>query len=518
MTKRAGLLGLILAAMAGSAMAADDPLRVGPKATFRTITEALAAAAPGQRVEIESGTYREALDIARPVTLVAVDTGGGQPLIDGRKAVAPVTIRAEGVTIDGMAITAQPPKRPLSYLTPFMEEACVVITAARATIRNSDLSGCAKGIHLRNAASAVIADNIITGNAVGGIFLLNSRDTTITGNTVIDNGPYEGIAVHSFAFAASDLAPLRATGLVGDWWSVTPETRAVADIISQDITIARNTVSGHGGSGIAVGYARRVTVTGNESHDNGGGEMAKADAAYFGLKPPLRERGAGIALYCDAHDSTVDGNRVYANDSIGIFVAGAPRNRLTDNVVEDNRFGILVSGAYSTTVRGNAVSGAKDFGLRIETGAFAVASVDAVVIGNDLANPGPNAFDDTGTATTLPEGWLAVVAERLLPPFPLAALARPNAWDDGARGNRHGDFDEAKEGFEDSDGDGIGAPAHPIPGGAAIDRFPLSGAAQAEQPKGKKAKAADKAPPGPSCRGGHCPPADATAPNLPCPG
>jgi hypothetical protein len=53
-------------------------------------------------------------------------------------------------------------------------------------------------------------------------------------------------------------------------------------------------------------------------------------------------------------------------------------------------------------------------------------------------------------------------------------LRSANRWDDGLQGNHHSDFDEESEGFLDADADGIGDGARPIPGGRAVDHFPLS--------------------------------------------
>lgn len=58
--------------------------------------------------------------------------------------------------------------------------------------------------------------------------------------------------------------------------------------------------------------------------------------------------------------------------------------------------------------------------------------------------------------------------------FDPAKKANMNQWDDGKHGNFYSDFNLSTPGFTDNNHDGIGDIAHPIPDGAAIDRYPLS--------------------------------------------
>ena len=94
------------------------------------------------------------------------------------------------------------------------------------------------------------------------------------------------------------------------------------------------------------------------------------------------------------------------------------------------------------------------------------------MLGNDLANPGVNAFDSSSGDTRDPSKvWFDVADIKKLPAFP---SDRTNHWDDDVRGNHYSDFDEPSEGFADKDGNGIGELGHAIPGGNAVDRYPLA--------------------------------------------
>lgn len=497
---------------------AEEALRVGAAERYRTVSAALAAAKTGSVIEVTSGTYPETLVIRKTVEIRGVDAGGGMPVIDGRGDVAPIRVEAGSVVVEGLAVTSTgSPLRPLSYLTPYLEEACILIVADKVVVRGNRLSGCAQGIYVRNSDGFVIEDNEVTGNHRGGMMMLNSHRGRVAGNVVADNGIFQGIAVHSFSFLKGYEYSARASGLVGDWWKVTAENRDVADILSEEIEIAGNTVTGHGGAGIAVSFGRRINIVGNEVHHNGGAEPIEAEVKYFQLELPLRERGAGILLYCDAYENTVRDNRVYENDNMGIQLGGAHWNRIENNLVETNPYGILVTASVGNTLIANRVKASAEFGIRVEGGLYEIFSIATTVVHNDLDNPGVNAFDDTGTDNPAPgSGWLDVFPIRKLPPYPLEALKRANSWDDGVKGNRFSDFDEEPEGFRDADGDGIGETPHAIPGGASVDRFPLAG-------PGAGARKAEAAIPrlagSPACgTDGACGIDPGLRRTLPCPG
>ena len=96
-------------------------------------------------------------------------------------------------------------------------------------------------------------------------------------------------------------------------------------------------------------------------------------------------------------------------------------------------------------------------------------SAQNVLHHNNLTANRVNAFDRSGIAW-VPPGAAA------MPPQVLEAMRKalsPNLWDDGHNGNHYDDFDETREGFVDKNSDGIGEAAHAIPGGVAVDHFPL---------------------------------------------
>ncbi len=102
-------------------------------------------------------------------------------------------------------------------------------------------------------------------------------------------------------------------------------------------------------------------------------------------------------------------------------------------------------------------------------GAFPV-SAQNVLYHNDLADNRINAFDRSGKPWTPPGA--ATMPTALVEN--MAKMLAPNGWDNGKEGNHYDDFDALQEGFVDQNGDGIGDEAHAIPGGNAVDNFPLA--------------------------------------------
>lgn len=434
---------------------------------YPTISAALAAAPAGATIEVSSGDYREAIVIARPVSLLGKDNGGGAPRIDGGAASSAIEIKAAGVVVNGFEITASR-SRSLQFgvFSSYSEEACVMVRASGAVISNNSISGCHYGVYLRGVESGAVELNEIVGNRFGGIFVLNSRNVGIRGNRVEANA-YNGISVGTVVFPPGMMQAMRP--LAGDV-VITAETRPLDALMSSDIEIAGNDVSGHGHAGIVVGTARRVAILSNKAYANGGQPVPRANPpVVLGSSPDIR--GYGIGLICDTSNSRVEANEAENNDSLGILLDTAYANHVGTNSVSSNGTGIGLFGSTGNTLQENHVRQNAEFGIRLERGLPSnPPPIGNMIIGNDLDGNGANAFDTSGRDAA-PARVQGVAKGG---PVDRQMLSAPNQWDDGKSGNRYSDFDEAAEGFVDANGDGIGEVAHPIPGGNAVDHYPLA--------------------------------------------
>lgn len=487
--------------------------------TYSSLAAALKDAAPEDRLEVGSGTYKGQFAIAKSVTIIGVDTGEGKPVMDGAGKTVVFDLKARNISIEGLKITSSnSPKRPFGFLTPYAEEACILVEADDVRISGNTLTGCGQGIYVRNTNGAQIESNDVSGNHIGGIFFLNSHRAKASGNTVNGNG-YYGVTVQSFSFLPGIRHSYMAAKLVGSWWHVTDESRDMADIMSEDIEISGNTINGNAGGGILVGFARRISALENTIDENGGAPPSEIDMAWFNkhskVKLDSNGRGFGILLSCDAYDNTLARNRINRNVDHGIQVQSAVRNEIAGNTVRDNDYGIRIQGSFGNLIKENEVSGSVARGISLETsripGIMTVPSIANRVLENDLQNPGENAFDDSHGKDQQPDqAWIDVAKVKRLPGYP-AAGERVNHWDDGSRGNHYSDFDEESEGFRDADGDGVGETPHAIAGGSAVDHAPLAPADHARAPTRPDRKATTVC----AVDGGDCSPGN--EPPAPCP-
>lgn len=158
--------------------------------------------------------------------------------------------------------------------------------------------------------------------------------------------------------------------------------------------------------------------------------------------PILDATGSGSPLTIASDGVVVEGLRLINGGpaSAGILVLSSD-NVIRKNDASNNYVGIRLVGSNNTTLRGNVASGNLEFGLMLEGSSGCLVS-ENVLLKNFLGE----AFDDGR-----------------------------NSWDDGAIGNRYGDFDDPEEGCSDDDGDGICDAGREIPGGPSFDRHPIAG-------------------------------------------
>lgn len=136
---------------------------------------------------------------------------------------------------------------------------------------------------------------------------------------------------------------------------------------------------------------------------------------------------AGILLEESSNNNTINSNIIANNDGCGIKIWESNANYITNNYLEENYIGIHInSNSYPNYIAGNHL----------------------------LNNVEYNARDE------------------------YLKGGNQNQWyvksDNLTIGNEYGDFNEPSEGCRDSDEDGICDFAYEIPGGNAIDKFPMT--------------------------------------------
>ncbi|MCR4295780.1 MAG: nitrous oxide reductase family maturation protein NosD [Elusimicrobia bacterium] len=126
-----------------------------PAGAATSLSDMVAAAAPGAVIDLPAGRYDAPLVIAKPVTL----RGNGQAVIDGRGQGTLITIKAPGVTLEGLALEN-------SGDSLLFEDAAVRVEAASAAVRGCRMSDVLFGVILVHAPGAVIERNHMSGKAI----------------------------------------------------------------------------------------------------------------------------------------------------------------------------------------------------------------------------------------------------------------------------------------------------------------------------------------------------------------
>ena len=244
---------------------------------YDSIAAAIADAPDHAIIEIATGAYRESLVIQRPLTLRA--EAGAQVTLIAPNDESPVVaiadtdaVSIEGLTIVGgeygifvtrsQGITIQNNTVVDSRLAGIK-----VRLGAADIVKNSVINAQAPygfGIHVTNTMAwpqSNVIDNIVYGNANGGIYTNMTSMISIVNNTVRQNGEY-GIAVTEMSHA--DVLGNTVTDTTGIGINVLDMSMAlVCDNVVSDTRSDIDSQGIRNGTGIAVDYHSEAFLSGN---------------------------------------------------------------------------------------------------------------------------------------------------------------------------------------------------------------------------------------------------------------
>lgn len=313
-TRPPGLLTLaaLVAALIVPASAQAERLTVcGSGCNQKTISAAVAAAAPGDSIEVRAGTFRESVTIDTPRLELRGAKGGtdargrrnvGETVVTGPDGGFLLGSNADDVTIDGFRISG----------------------GTRST------SGTAKGTGIVTSpgvAGARIINNVITSNVRGirlnGDTAGTPTQTLVSRNQIARNNrsapadqPLSGVGILSdLGISNVEISENRFTGHRRN--TIVFGTRDAP--VSQGVDILANDLSDE--SGIALSRIRSLSIVGNES-----------------LAPAKTGDRNAIAL-----DGNIDGATIRDNKLTGRAQSKPPERELRNN-------GILISNTGNDTV------------------------------------------------------------------------------------------------------------------------------------------------------------------------
>jgi nitrous oxidase accessory protein len=304
-------------------LALGTTITVSPAGPVRTLTAALQAARPGDRIVVRAGRYRE------PGLVVGVTVailGEGQPVIQGG-AHSTIRVLADGVEIRGLVFEQVIPSAT-------EDRAAIVLDGVRGCrILDNEIRGAYFGIYAMGSAGCTLAGNRLraapgrSSTAGNGIHLWQSSGMTVRNNTV--EGHRDGIYLE-FSPAAAVSGNL-----------VRGNSRYGLHFMRSDSCAYEDNRFEQNGAGVAVMYSRGVRMTGNRFEQNRGsaayGLLLKEISDAIVRNNDFIDNTVGLYLE-DSNRNLVEGNLFRRNGWAVKVLANASGNRFTGNRFEGNSF------------------------------------------------------------------------------------------------------------------------------------------------------------------------------------
>jgi nitrous oxidase accessory protein len=280
-------------------------LHVGSSRPYKTIASAILATSGGDTILVDGGLYREKnLQINKSIVL----KGMGHPVLDGEKKYEVISIRANGVVVDGFTIIH-------SGVSSLEDIGGIKIYDCRdVIIQNNILDDTFFGIYAQHGTNCTIRDNQLTAHSEeeqqsgNGIHCWKSDSMRIIGNTI--SGHRDGIY---FEFVTNSII----------WRNTSKKNMryGLHFMFSQNNTYVTNIFQDNG-AGVSIMYSHNVRMFNNYFEDNWG------DGAY------------GLLLK-EITDSYIGGN-FFRKNTTGIHMEGASRIKMERNKFDNNGWAIQI--------------------------------------------------------------------------------------------------------------------------------------------------------------------------------
>ncbi len=285
-------------------------IRVGKTHQYHNITNAMAAAKPGDTVIVEPGNYYEKnLVIRKPIVLTGLD----HPVLDGEGKYEIISIKSDNVTINGFRLQ----HTGISSLEDYA--AIKIYNGRNVKVTNNIIRNAFFGIHSQYGVNCLIQNNYLEASSKeeqqsgNGIHCWKSDSMRIIGNTI--TGHRDGIY---FEFVTNSLI-----------WKNNSKRNlryGLHFMFSNDDAYMSN-IFENNGAGVAVMFSKGVKMVRNIFRENWG------DAAY------------GLLLK-EINDSHIEHNR-FEKNSIAVYAEGANRVNVLKNSFINNGWAFRIQASCS---------------------------------------------------------------------------------------------------------------------------------------------------------------------------
>ncbi|MBI4552572.1 MAG: nitrous oxide reductase family maturation protein NosD [Candidatus Latescibacteria bacterium] len=310
---KAVLISLLL--LSGPVRVSAERLTVGPGQAFLSIRAAVERAQPGDTVRVQAGTYREQVELEKPLVLEGI----GRPVLRGSGQGSVLVARADRCTVTGFIIEHSGGDLQ-------QEDSGILLKSSRNRIENNELRDILFGIYLYQSQGNTIRRNVIRGRRTlpvgdrgAGLHLWNSPENVIEENTISD--ARDGMYIQNSP--DNRIRSNRVFGLrYGVHYMYSDANRFEDNLFSRNV------------AGAAIMYSKRIVFRRNAFVHNRG-------FSSFGI------------LFQDCEECIAEENFILDN-ATGLFLEALRRSTFRRNIIAENDVAIqMFSSAENNLFTGN---------------------------------------------------------------------------------------------------------------------------------------------------------------------
>lgn len=356
---------------------------------WQTITHAISQATAGDAINVAAGTYQEAINVNKTLTLTGANAAS--VIIQGPATVAQtVILSANNVVFEGFTVT-RAGNNPANWTTNSNNTGLQIAQLLTGcTVQNCIITGNRNGIYLNNTQSHLLQNNTIDFNRTGLQLVNNVSGCTVIGNTITNNWTM-GVVIYynPNTLPATTNLTVADNNISGNWFSQV-EIKTVSSFptgTTYDFTKnyfgvpaprVTTTLAGE------PGYNTQIPVT--------YGGSATAPSTTVG---ELTGDAITLAIYSPWCAATPGSSPMTwgTNDNIPAAITAAA----SGDIIQ------IASGTYSGSVTLNksitltsAASSGSDPNAPVITGLITVASDDVTIKALKITNPSGNALYSAG--------------------------------------------------------------------------------------------------------------------------
>lgn len=314
---------------------------------YSSITTSVNDAKPGDTIEVLGGTYRENINVTKPLILQGLSNANGMPVVEAGQNGSAIILSADGIIVKGFevrkavghlirgwaGITVKSNNNTISGNIAIDNDNGIYIQSKNNIVIGNNLTRNQYGIMLKSSQNNIINDNNISNN-IHGIDLVSAIRNKLTGNSVLDND--YGILLDS-----STQNILKDNIMSGNTNNFGAEGLNFID--KSNFVDGKPIFYLSGISGLFISSKSEV------------GTFYCDNCKNVTIKDlTLKNNTNGIILK-NTTDSIIENNTLCSN-SFGIYLSNSSRNILRNNTLHNNRIdGLKLDSSAENIIKNNAI-------------------------------------------------------------------------------------------------------------------------------------------------------------------